>query len=236
MAITILGIILLTVYGTLSRAIYAKDHSEASAELNADGRETVLRMADEIEGAMSPAHAGDAIFQGVSGGASQFTDQVRFAIVRRPPFGLLGGAGGRVVVTYSLDATERPNVFLLRRDEVPIASAGSGDTSDAENPEGLQNSGDTQNDPGATGTDNGPQPFSVPVIDNVAGLRFRYLDGVSGQWVNEWDSTGENGDDFTDRIPLAVDIALYLYDENGQPQEFATLVDLPLAVKPTPNR
>ena len=65
------------------------------------------------------------------------------------------------------------------------------------------------------------------------GLRVRYLDGPSRQWVEEWDRTAE---DFLNRLPLAVEVALYLYDRQGAIEDFATIVDLPLANfgKPTP--
>lgn len=83
-AVTILGIILLTVYGTVSRTISTKEYAEERARLASVGREAVLRIADEIEGALSPPTAG-ALFQGLSSGTRQFADQVRFTIVSRPP-------------------------------------------------------------------------------------------------------------------------------------------------------
>jgi hypothetical protein len=173
------------------------------------------------------------LFVGVGSGTSQFADQIRFATVRRPPFGLLGGSGGRVVITYSLDVIpEQPKVFMLRRDEVPIARPGSDDTDEIEDEDDFEDALEDEGDEEGLGLSEGPQPFSVPVLDNVAGLRFRYLDGLSGQWVNDWDST-EPGDVFG-RIPLAVDVVLYLYDADGGLHDFATLVDLPLSPRPTP--
>src|ERR1700687_3758256 len=70
-ATAILGIVLTTVYGVLSRAIYAKNHSEERADLYASGRETVLKLADELEGALPPIAGRNIGFVGVSG-----TDQV----------------------------------------------------------------------------------------------------------------------------------------------------------------
>lgn len=213
-AVTILGIVLLTVYGTLTRAIYAKEYAEERAQLAAVGREAVLRIADELEGALSPAYLHEAVFQGVSAGTGQFADQLRFVITSRPPFGPLGGSGGRVVVTYSLDAQESSDkVFLLRRDEVPLTL--------------LQNPEDTETE------EEQPQPLALLVTDQVAGLRFRYLDGGSRQWVEDWDSTTE---EFLDRIPMAVEVALYLYDGDGNIRDYATIADLPLSNfgEPTP--
>jgi len=203
-AITILGLVLVTVYGSITRIIYAKEHAEERAQLASVGREAVMRIADEIESALLPSVANGAVFQGASGGDTQPTDQVRFAIVSRPPFGPLGGRGGRVLVTYSLDAVPgRDRVFLLRRDEVPLAAA-----------------------------EESPQPISTMVLDNVAGLRFRYWDPFKGEWVGDWDSTQR---DYQDGLPLLVEVALFLYDSQGAVHDFATIVDLPLAtVGPAP--
>ncbi len=207
-AITILGLVLVTVYGSITRVIYAKERAEERAQLASVGREAVMRIADEIESAMLPSPTSGAVFQGASGGGAQPTDQVRFAIMSRPPFGPLGGRGGPVVVTYSLDAVAgREPVFLLRRDEVPLAELP---------PEGEE----------------GPQPLSTMVLDGVAGLRFRYWDPYKREWVGDWDSTQP---DYQDRLPLLVEVALFLYDSERAVHDFATIVDLPLAtVRPTP--
>jgi hypothetical protein len=34
---------------------------------------------------------------------------------------------------------------------------------------------------------------------------------------------------------LAVEVALYLYDDSGGLHDYVTIVDLPLATRPTPN-
>ena len=64
------------------------------------------------------------------------------------------------------------------------------------------------------------------------GSRLRYLDGTSGQWTDDWDSTQAGT---TERqLPIAVEIALYLYDDDGAVHDYSTIVDLPLATRPTP--
>lgn len=214
-AVVILGIVLLTVYGTVSRTISTKEYAEERAQLASVGREAVLRIGDEIEAALSPATWPGVVFQGVSSGEAD--DQVRFALSVDPPFGpigALGASGGEVLVTYGLDFPEgNPPRFALRRDQVPLrALVGLDEEEVAEQEEELA--------------------FSVLLAQNVAGLRFRYLDGESRQWLEEWDSTRE---EFLGRLPLAVEVALYLYDGAGNIHEFATIVDLPLAnFRPTP--
>src|SRR5438445_357233 len=66
-ATAILGIVMLTVYGVLARALIAKNHSEERAELYASGREVVLKIADELEGALPPTAGRDIGFMGVAG-------------------------------------------------------------------------------------------------------------------------------------------------------------------------
>jgi general secretion pathway protein J len=212
-AITILGILLTTVFGSVSRTIRTKEHAESLARMSSVGREAVLRLADEMEASLSPVRVGNAVFQGVSGGSGQFLDQVRFAVSSRPPFGPIGmGRGGRVVVTYYLaEQEDLPQTYLLVRSERPLPRIG-------ETPEEEQSEEETQE-------------IRTLVVDNVAGLRLRYLDGDSGQWTEEWDSTTE---EFDRRLPIAVEIALFLYDDNGGVSDFSTIVDLPLSTRPTP--
>jgi len=209
-ALLVLGILLTTVYGAVSRTIRSKEHAESAAKVASVGREAVLHVADEMEASLLPARVPAAVFQGVgAGGSGQFLDQVRFAISSRPPFGPIGsGTGGRVLVTYYLAEQEgAAQTYLLVRSERPLPKPGD--------------------DPEAA-----PEEIRTLVVDNVAGLRLRYLDGDSGQWNDNWDSTAPG--DLENRLPIAVEIALYLYDDAGNLHDFSTIVDLPLAARPTP--
>jgi prepilin-type N-terminal cleavage/methylation domain-containing protein len=210
-AITILGILLTTVYGAVSRTIWTKEHAEATARIASTGREAVLRMADEMEASLSPQRVAAAVFQGVGGESGQFLDQVRFAISSRPPFGPIGGNGGRVLVTYYLaDQEGAPQTYLLVRSERPLPRLGAAAAEEEDDQTGE---------------------VRTLVVDNAAGLRLRYLDGYSGQWAENWDSTTE---ELLNRLPIAVEIALFLYDDTGGVHDFSTIVDLPLATRPTP--
>src|SRR3989304_519067 len=70
LALVILGIILTTVYGALSRTLFSKNVAEERGELFANGRDAVLKMASEIEAAMPPP-SGDRIYFRGSGGQGQ---------------------------------------------------------------------------------------------------------------------------------------------------------------------
>jgi len=225
-AMTILGIILTTVYGVLSRALYAKNHSEERADLYASGREVVLKMADELEGALPPTAGRNIGFIGVSGTDRVPTDAVQFAVVIRRVVGPTETRGGRALVSYSLDPMkDAPNLFALRRQEElltdPAPAADSGDDS-------------TQN---ANATPQQPAVLAAYLADQVAGLRFRYLDPSSGDWADSWDTSQPptNPNDPAISLPGAVEVTLFLADESGGVHDFSTIVDLPLAnLLPTP--
>jgi prepilin-type N-terminal cleavage/methylation domain-containing protein len=230
-ATAILGIVLVTVYGVLSRALYAKNHAEERADLYASGREKVLQMADEIEGALPPTAGRNIGFIGVPGNERVPRDAVQFDVVIRRPFSSGQARGGRALVSYSLDPVkDTPELYALLRQEqlltdAPVDpangdSAGSGDN-------GGSDAGDT------------PQPTvtAMHLIDRVAGLRLRYVD-QSGQFVDSWDTTAARSpQQAPPSLPGAVEITLFLADNQGGVHDFTTIVDLPLAnLVPTPGR
>jgi prepilin-type N-terminal cleavage/methylation domain-containing protein len=226
-ATAILGIVLTTVYGVLSRALYAKNHAEERADLYAAGREKVLQMADEIEGALPPTAGRNIGFIGVSGNDRVPNDAVQFDVVIRRPFSSGQGRGGRALVSYSLDPLkDTPNLYALRRQEQLLTDpALDGDTGD-----------DAQTD--GTDTPAPPTASAAYLIDHVAGLRFRYVDPETGQFVDSWDTTTiPSGRREAPSLPGAVEITLFLADDQGGVHDFTTIVDLPLAnLAPTPGR
>jgi general secretion pathway protein J len=225
-ATTILGIIMVTVYGVIGRSLYAKNHSEERADLYASGREAVLKIADEIEGALPPTAGRNLGFVGIPGNDRVPTDSVQFDVVVHRLYGAAETRGGRALVSYSLDPMkDTPNLFALRRQEQlltePVPEEGvNGDTTD--NPDAA---------PPA------PVVFAAYVLDQVAGLRFRYLNPLTGEWVDSWDTTVEPPPGQPPiGLPGAVEVTLFLADEEGGVHDFGTIVDIPLAnlVPPTP--
>ncbi|MFI5367183.1 MAG: prepilin-type N-terminal cleavage/methylation domain-containing protein [Candidatus Binatia bacterium] len=227
-ATVILGIVLLSVYGVLSRALYAKNHSEERADLNAAGREAVLKIADELEGALPPAAGRNIGFIGVPGSGRVPTDAVQFDVVVRRLFSASQSRGGRALVSYSLDpATDSRNLFALRRQEQMLTETPP--TGQTQNPDGTLSD---------QGSDVPPVPDTIAayVLDDVAGLRFRYLDPMTNQWTDSWDTTAPvaPGQPLPS-LPGAVEVTVFLADKNGGVLDFGTIVDLPLAnVVPTP--
>lgn len=230
-ATAILGIVLVTVYGVLSRALYAKSHAEERADLYASGREKVLQMADEIEGALPPTAGRNIGFIGVPGNERAPTDAVQFDVVIRRPYSSGQARGGRALVSYSLDPVkDTPNLYALLRQEQLLTDPAA-DTGDGEN----TGTGDNTE----TGSGDPPQPTvrATHLIDQVAGLRFRYVD-QTGQFVDSWDTTViPSGQRTLPSLPGAVEITLFLADNQGGVHDFTTIVDLPLAnLVPTPGR
>ena len=65
------------------------------------------------------------------------------------------------------------------------------------------------------------------VAEDVSAFELRYLEPLTGQWVEAWDSTQVTGQ--PNRIPLAVRIKLVLKGVgNGSPYSYTTKVFLPI--------
>ncbi len=227
-ATTILAIIAVTVYGVLARALYAKNHSEERAELYASGRDAVLKIAEEVEGALPPTAGRNIGFIGIPGTDRVPTDSVQFDAVVRRLYGASETRGGRALITYSLDPIpDTPSLFALRRQEqllteAPATDLGEDDAAAADNPDAP---------PPA------PSAFAAYILDQVAGLRFRYLDPFTGEWLDSWDTTVQPPPGQPPRpLPGAVEVTLFLADNQGGVHDFGTIVDLPLSnlMPPTP--
>src|SRR5262249_20850140 len=152
------------------------------AEVNASGREIVLKIADELEGALPPTAGRNIGFIGVSGSGQGPTDAVEFDVVVRRPFGMRQARSGRAQVSYSLDPMPNAqNLFALRRQEEMLTQT----PPDESNPD--QQGGDAAQSDAPTP----PEALAAHIIDQVAGLRLRYLDPLSGEWTETWDTTVE---------------------------------------------
>jgi prepilin-type N-terminal cleavage/methylation domain-containing protein len=237
LATAILAIIVTIVYGAVARSLRAKNRAEGRAELYAAGREAVLKIADEIEAALPPRPGSDVWFYAVPGQGRVPNDAVQFFRVIRRQFSASRTQGGRAMVTYQLDPVEStPNLFALRREEQlftpPLfATESSENASDEHRPAETEAAGD------ANGGEV-PRGFSAMyLLDRVAGLWLRYWDPATDNWVDSWDTTAEVQPGEAPSLPGAVEIVLFLADDEGGIHDFRTWVDLPLAnLQPTPGR
>jgi prepilin-type N-terminal cleavage/methylation domain-containing protein len=244
LATAILGIILMTVYGVVARTLQSKNRAEARSELYAAGREAILRMADEIEGALPPnGNLGmtttleTPYFHGVAGEGRVPNDAILFDTVIRRQFSASQSQGGRATVIYQLDPMEgRPNLFYLRREE-QLRSLPP-DTSDAAN--GDPNAPPSSDASSTEQADAETAPAGVTaryILDHVAGMKLRYYDPETGQFEDSWDTDAFLAEGKVPTLPAAVQIVLFLADDEGNIHDFSTTVDLPLAnLQPTPSR
>jgi prepilin-type N-terminal cleavage/methylation domain-containing protein len=231
LAVTILGIILTTVYGSLSRTLSSKQTAEERAELFASGREAVLQMASDLEGAMPPPSGDRVYFRGLGGQGR--VPSLEFVAMNRGNYGLNRARPGRVLLVYTLDPIPKSDdLFALRREE-HLFSALLAEADGISPPETEEN-----DQPKAVATylldcESTAGELQLPgSCTRITGLSFRFFDEVSGQWQDEWDTTA---DTTAGRIPSAVEIGLLLADEKGGEHDFTTIVDLPLARgQPTP--
>ena len=236
LAVFIFGFIALTVYGVLSQAIKARTVGEERAELYALGRETVLRIASDVEGALLPL-SGDRIF--FAGDAAR----LEFVAMNRGGYGLNRIRPGQVLVEYGLDPADRgtfPPLVRLERDFKYVLNQADGIDDRAEESRfDLDDSNDVQAPVEQAQVllecPPGTELFGLPgSCARIGGLSFRFYDDAIGEWRDYWDSFEEEGGT-QDRIPDAVEIVLLLLDENGGEHDFYTIVDLPLArANPTP--
>lgn len=236
LALTILSLLLTTVYGSVSRTLTSKEIGEERQELFAAGREAVLRIADDIEGALLPEMGDRFYFRGTSDGGDPPADRLEFVAVNRGGYGIKRVCPGPVLVRYSLEQLgDQRDLLVLRRDEDSWPYL-IGEADDS--PSIIEMMTEEEDDghrcapfesrpllycEGASG--------AVRVAGScirVVGLRFRYYDIATEELKDEWDSTTYVLPDGKQLIPAAVQIALYLADDRGHFQEFTTIADIPL--------
>lgn len=224
LAIAIFAILATTLYGVLWRTLEGKDRAEARAELFAAGRDAVMRIAEDLERALPPSlsNSNQVWFIGVAGNDAVPNDQVGFVVELRRERSAGGRRGGRAFLSYLLEPMpDVPRAFaLVRHEELlldPLSQAMSEVAPDEEG-------------------ESGALVNEVYLVDRVAGLRFRYLDPASGDWVNQWDTTAPlQPGEAPPTLPPVVEVQLFLFDDAGGYVDFSTRVDLPLySPPPTP--
>ena len=237
LAVVILGIILLTVYGSLSRTLSSKSFAEDQAELYSTGREAVLRIAGDVETALPPRF-GDRIFFRGTGGSGQ-APELQFVAMNRGGYGLNRVRAGRVLIVYTLDPIpNQRGIFALRREEHLFAALlAQADGIELPTPDEED---DQPPAPDAVANyvldcPNIPDEINIPGnCTRLVGLSFRYYDDAVRDWRDDWDTTQQQSAT-ENRLPAAVEIHLTLADEHGVAHDFTTIVDLPLARgQPTP--
>ena len=235
MAVTIFGIVALTVYGTFARTLRSKAIAEERADVVQAGRGAVARMADELASAFYPVQAtsGLAIFRSLSGGTDTTPlDAIIFTALSPRPAGVVGRDSDQRIITYFFP--ERRDRMRAGDRDTPRAAGNILDASDAEDffaafgPRRPPRDGETperllRREAIMASRDALDAARATAFLDDVASLEFRFHNGT--EWVDEWDSE----DRANPRLPRAVAIDLALYDANGEIHHFITSVDLAMA-------
>lgn len=243
LAIVILSLIAATVYGSLARTESSKRLAESRAELYSAGRQAVLKLASDIEAALPPPSGDRIYFRGTS---ESGTPEIHLVAMNRGGYGVNRVRPGRVLLVYSLVPlpARRGQFSLLREEYLYKAMLDKADGIDPEQAGGNNFMFGEEDEEDAAPTEQASLLLECPEVEDdldlpgacvpVVGLSFRYFDETVGDWRDEWDSTVDNGATFG-RLPAAVEITLQLADENGDPHDFYTVVDLPLSRgQPTP--
>ncbi|MGH7822056.1 MAG: type II secretion system protein GspJ [Candidatus Binatia bacterium] len=220
-SIAILSIVIVIVYGVFARTLTAKEYAEArSAEtgtaraiLNRIVRDlatTVMRASSALPQPTPSQDRDEALpkavqqilfrSQNVVDGGVPFDDLAFSAIVRRPSASGVSSSDLAVIRYFVERDPANPQRHALFRETVFSLS---GQVFDPEEP-----------DPAGT----------VRLLDGVAGLEFRFYNGR--EWIQEWDSGDARN---YGPAPLAVEIALAVWNAAGEPELFHTAIDLPVA-------
>ncbi len=183
-AMTIFGIVVAVVYGTMRVGVDTWRSAEASADLQREMRVAYRLFSRDIRDVYTSAYDQKISFVG-------WTDHLTF--YRR------GGPAGLEQVAYGVDTSAG---FLLRGQRSNIR------TEDEPFGEGWQNSptavgGVNQGAGGAAGQESS---FRIQhLVERITRLQFRYYDAKRAYWLGEWDSTREEG-----RLPAAVEVTLWV--------------------------
>ena len=228
LAVVITGLVLASVYGGVARTASSKSIAEERAELFSNGRKAVLKVANDLEGAIPPLLGDRIFFRGKQ-------SEVEFIVMNRGGYFSNGIQSGRVWIAYSVEPSPgQSGSFALKREEYLYAAA-------------LAEADGTQQPAPPDGQDAAPTSQLTYLLDcpaiaddlnlpgtcmRVTGLQFRYYDDQVRDWRDEWDTTQ---DAEFERLPAMVQISMLVADKDGKERAFNTVVDLPLSRgQPTP--
>ncbi|MBI5526521.1 MAG: hypothetical protein HY897_09310 [Deltaproteobacteria bacterium] len=208
-AMGILSLITMLIYGSISRSLEARELAERIENRYANARVSMSRMAREISMAYLSVHVSqDKRTQTLFKGKSESPiDRLLFSSMAHMRLARNSHESDLAYVTYfgetSKDYSGRYN--LMRREK-----------------------------PMRPSLDDKPEDEKGGVADvlaeDVVGLDLTYWDDQQREWLDEWDTTGvEKGN----RLPRLVKITLTVLDEAGKEMTFTTktrvFMDKPLA-------
>ena len=255
MAVTIFGIVALTVYGTFARTLRSKMLAEDQAELTQTGRSAVARMADELASAFYPrpplysasAYGGIAslrIFRSLQGGTEMMPlDAIIFTALSSRPAGGEGRDSDQRIISYFFPVgrggNDRQDGGNDHREESRAGSSGigAGDFRVDEAQDFFAAFGPRPTPPAGTTPERLLRREAIMASRDALeqAIPTAFVDNVASlgfrfyngtDWLRTWDS--EDTANYRP-LPRAVAIDLGLYDLAGEIHHFTTSVDLALA-------
>ena len=203
-AIGVLAMVAVLVHGVINSLSHGKQMEAERADRVHQGREALQRIVHDLSAAYLSAHVPQLVAlrtevtSFVGRSSSQF-DRVDFAAFAHRRTERDAHESDQAEVGYF--ASQDPDVSdkhdLVRREQTPI---------------------DLEPSKGGT----------VDVVaEDIQEFHLRYLDPMTGQWLDTWDSVQTTGE--PNRLPLEVRVRLVLKGVgDGPPYEFATKIFLPI--------
>ena len=203
-AIGILAMVAVLIHGVVDSLSRGKKGEALRAERSHEGRETLQRIVRDLSSAYLSMHVPNNVALATSrtafvGRTSGQFDRVDFAAFahRRTQRDAHESDQAEVGYFAAKDPDTPDKTDLFRRDETPINL-----------------------DPLRGGV-------ADVVAEDIVEFHLRYLDPVTGRWMDSWDSTQVTGQ--PNRLPFGVSIRLVLKGVgDGPPYQFATKVFLPM--------
>jgi prepilin-type N-terminal cleavage/methylation domain-containing protein len=206
LAVSLLGLILVTLAASFAAVAHSKIHGESRIAIDDQGRAILFMMSKELRGAVyTPFEPSKVLLMGT--GHQQNGQPLDSLVVSTLDPGhrrAINGFTAEQTVAYetSLPNPDTPHAFLLTRSERSSLLSGK---------------------PNAA-TNLPP----IVLADNVHALHLRYFDG--SKWNETWNSADAQTVANGAPLPLAVTIDLTLAAPSGRSIHFSTEVTLPMAV------
>jgi general secretion pathway protein J len=203
-SITILAVISLLIYGAFDSMNRGRKGEAMRSERAHQGREAILRMTRELQSAFLSLHnpQNTALITRTTafiGKSGAGFDRLDFVAFAHRRIERDAKESDQCEVGYSAqkDPESEDKMDLLRREQTPV--------------------------------DIYPNKGGIVSVlaENVLDLRFRYMEPLTAQWLENWDTTSPSGQ--PGRLPLEVKISLVLKGlPNGDSYPFTTKVWLPI--------
>ncbi|MGO9602090.1 MAG: prepilin-type N-terminal cleavage/methylation domain-containing protein [Candidatus Binataceae bacterium] len=198
LAVSILGLILAMLAESFHAVATSKLHAEDRLYTERAGRTILWQMSNEIRGAVqTPLTPSRVLMLGTAHYQGGVPlNSLTVSTLDAGHRRSIDGYGAEEIVTYQTVANPQHRGWFI-----------------------LERSQQSALGPGTNGT-------SIPVADNVVGIKLRYFDGQ--EWGEVWNSANMSAGR---QLPVAMTIDITLAGPKGHPLTFSTQVTVPMAIQ-----